>query len=87
MARKSGERKAVSLPSGGVNVWDLLTDALRGAGERPENSVTPAELAAKSGFSHSHAAAVLARNEALTPVWFRNEGKRRGVCYVPKEAA
>jgi hypothetical protein len=78
--------QAVPLPSGAVNVWALLTDALASAGERPENSVTPNELAQRMGVTPSRAAYILRNRADLRAVHYHVNG-RRAVCYVPAEGA
>jgi hypothetical protein len=83
-AGRKRENDTPTTGSGGVNVWDLLTDAVQGHEPRPENSVTPDELAAKMGTSHSYACGVLRRNPALRAVQYHRENGKRAVCYVPK---
>lgn len=87
MAGKSTEkRKSDRVPSGAVGVWALLVDALQeDGGARPENSVTPDELAAKAHISNVHAGRLLRANKALRAVQYRANG-RRCVCYVPVTA-
>jgi hypothetical protein len=83
VAYKSGERRAVPLPTGSVNVWAILSDALAGVNERPANSVTAEEVAARKGISYSHAGNVLRANKALRAVNYRRNGKS-AVCFVPR---
>jgi ribosomal protein S25 len=83
MAHTIRKRKTVPLPSGTVNVWALLEDAMQGAVERPENSVTPAELAARIRVTHSRASAILRDSKDLRSVRYRMESGKKGVCYVP----
>jgi hypothetical protein len=86
LANQKREQKADALPSGGVNVWALLADALTIGDERPANSVTPEEFAEKAHVSYSYAVRVLRDRKDLRSVFYRRNG-RRAVCYVPAEAA
>ena len=65
-----------------VSIWDALAAALNDApGERPDNSVTPAEFAARSGYCESHARHVLSHMKTLRSVDYMANGKR-AKCYV-----
>jgi hypothetical protein len=82
VADSQRKRRAIPLPAGSVNVWALLSDALADTGERPVNSVTAEEFAARKGVSYSHAGNVLRANKALRAVNYRRNGKS-AVCFVP----
>lgn len=74
----SGERPTVP-----VNVWALLTDALgEVVAERPPDSVTIEEYAAKARVTTGRAAQVLRATPGLRAVQYRRESGRRAVCYV-----
>lgn len=93
MASAITKRKTDPLPAGTVNVWEALRaaidDVLPG---RPTNSVTPAELAERCGYTTRHASNVLQKMSSgdkatLQSVAFRSGSNRRATCYVPKRAA
>ncbi len=79
------KRSTKAAISEAVSVWDVLVDVLADSGTRPENSVTPEELAAKKPCSHTRAAAILRAKAVageLRAVYFKTQAGRRGVCYV-----
>lgn len=84
MVSAKREPKTATFPSGPVSVWTLLESAINDIpGPRPENSVTPAEFAARSGLSEVYCRALLDRNRELRKVAYLTENRKRAVCYVP----
>ena len=87
MVSKIRERTADSVPSGTVNVWDLLRKELAAAPvERPENSITVEEFAFKAGYSYCHAGRMLRANPLLKPVRFKSPSGKMAIAYVPNDA-
>ncbi len=74
-------------PPGGI--WDTLADTLLDVPkERPADSVTASEFAAKLNCTASFAAAKLramAADGKLRRVYFKTGQLKRGVCYVVAE--
>lgn len=91
MAIARTQRADHSISAEPVNVWALLDAALGDrVMPRPENSVTPEELAAKHGVSASYASHQLLQQVAagtLKKVYFRSAINRKQVCFVPAEPA
>jgi len=86
VATTQRKRRTDPPPSGPVGAWALLAAAINDTlVARPEGSVTPDELAAVMGVSHSRAAFILRHRADLRAVHYRVNG-RRGLCYVPAEA-
>jgi hypothetical protein len=81
------KRKANPVSTGPVSVWELLQKEINNAPrERPENSITPEEFAAKTGYSDVWARQVLARNPRLKASRYRVHGSNHtGICYVPND--
>lgn len=92
MVGKKSERNIHPISSGPVaSVWDLLREELAAVPqERPADSITPEEFAAKTGYTVSHARCLLRANPQLKPIKYRLRGNNAGTCYVakgPTEAA
>ena len=86
MVSEITKRTADSVPAGSMSVWELLrkelTDVPR---ERPENSITIEEFAAKTGYGPKHAGELLRHNPKLKQIKYRMDTGRPGVCYVPAD--
>ncbi len=69
-----------------MNIWDTLSDVLADRKvERPPNSITAEELAAKLGCTPSYAALRLRAKVASgthKAIRYRTERGRPGMCYV-----
>ena len=89
MAIARTQRADHSISAEPVNVWALLDAALGDrVMPRPENSVTPEELAAKHGVSACYASHQLRQQVAagtLKKVYFRSAINRKQVCFVPAD--
>ena len=89
MAIARAKRQPDPISAEPINVWALLDAALGDrVMPRPENSVTPEELAAKHGVSASYASHQLLQQVAagtLKKVYFRSAINRKQVCFVPAD--
>jgi hypothetical protein len=86
MADKGKKQRTAELPAGNINIWELLQAEFKPLGERPDNSVTPEEFAAKMGISIARAHQQLRASPKLKAVEFRSPGGKRAKCYVPAGA-
>jgi hypothetical protein len=78
-------RATATVASAPQSIWGLLQDELVPSSERPENSITPAELAQAKNLSLSYAHAMLRRKAdqgILAAVKYRTAGRRWGICFV-----